>query len=61
MVWLTELTTSEEMGMVCVESLPGTQTIEDYSHSAKMKVIKPSSLCKSEIIQGQWARWKERN
>ena len=55
MVWLTELGTNEEMEMLCVESLEETQTIEDYSHSAKIKVVRPSSLCTSEIIQGQRA------
>ena len=52
MVWLTELNTSLKMEMFCVESLEETQTIYDYIHSAKMEVVKPSSLCKNEVMQG---------
>ena len=52
MVWLTELNTSREMRTLCVESLQENQKIYDYSCCVKMEVVKTSSLCKNEVMQG---------
>ena len=50
MIWLTRLTTSSEMEMLCVESLEETQTIYDYNYSAKMQAANTSSLCNNEMM-----------